>query len=287
MTYEEQYLELGRKIMRDGQVVEGRNGRTRSLFGQTLVAHDVLNEFPVLTTRRVYLRSVFEELMFFLNGDTDTTKLVERGVNIWNANTSREFLAQRGLHDYKVGDMGPMYGFQMRHFGAEYHGCSADYTGKGVDQVQQIVDTVRSNPHSRRMVVSMWNPQAIPQSVLPPCHMSWQVYVRGACLDMMVVQRSCDFTCGLSFNTPSYAMLLFMLASVVDKLPGTLTHVLGDVHVYESHWEQLSEQLNITPSKPPKLRLKQTHANLKDYSWNDIELLEYAPKSTMRYDMMA
>lgn len=287
MSYETQYLDLGRAILSDGQFVEGRNGYTKSLFGRTLVAPDVLNAFPIQTTRRVYLRSVFKELEFFLKGETDTKKLESRGVKIWSANTSREFLDQRGLHHYEEGDMGPMYGFAMRHFGARYVGCGANYQGQGVDQVQGVIDQIRDQPHSRRMVVTMYDPAALDDSVLMPCHIMWQVYVRGDKLDMLMYQRSADFTCGLAFNTPSYAMLLFLLASVTDKTPGTLTHVLGDVHVYEPHIEQLTEQLAMAPQAPPQLRLKQTHDDITKYKWADLELVGYKPQSKIRYSMVA
>ena len=290
--YETQYIELGNAILDHGQKSVCRNDHTTvSVFAPGAIVVDLQQEFPVLTTRKVRLDTVFKELMFFIRGQTDTKILENQGVGIWKGNTNRAFLDSRGLQRFKEGDMGPMYGFAMRHFGATYHGCDHDYRSgewQGVDQLSNIINLVQNDPTSRRMVVTMYDPSVLDQCVLMPCHMFWQVYVRGEYLDMVVYQRSVDFTCGLSFNTPSYAMLLVMLAGTTGKKPGILKHSFGDTHVYTDHIPQLKQQLWIEPAEESVRLVGFTpRENIEDYTFDDFVFSEYTPKSNIRYTMKA
>jgi len=252
LSYEEQYRKMATKLILEGGKRQDRTGvGTRGLFGNTM-RFDLRRGFPVLTSKRVFWRGVVEELMWFVQGKTNSKELEERGVNIWRGNTTREFLDKRGL-DYKEGDIGPGYGFQWRHWGADYRGCSESYIFEGIDQLRDLVDRIRVSPHDRRHVVSAWNVSDLQKCALPPCHMFFQVYVDGDFLDMNMYQRSADWFLGVPFNMASYALLLSMIASVTYKTPRHLTMMFGDMHVYENHIGPLLEQLCNQTHPPPRL----------------------------------
>lgn len=234
---------------------------------------------PLLTTKRVFTRAVIAELLWFVAGETSSAPLAAQGVRIWDGNGSRAFLDAAGLGHREEGDLGPIYGFQWRHFGATYVDCHADYTGQGVDQLAEIVRKLREAPFDRRLILSAWNPQAMPEMVLPPCHMFAQFYVsypgaqrgvHGAAaaadaeearagerghLHCQLYQRSCDMGLGVPFNIASYALLTHMLAHACDLVPGSLTHVMGDAHVYADHVEALQTQLEREPRPFPTLAI--------------------------------
>jgi thymidylate synthase len=236
---------------------------------------------PLLTTKRVFLKAVIGELLWFIAGSTSSKPLSAQGIKIWDGNGSREFLDKLGFTDREEGDLGPVYGFQWRHFGAEYEGPNADYTGKGVDQLAEVIHKLKNTPYDRRIILSAWNPADLKKMALPPCHMFAQFYVSFAndtkvsgqavlhgktdqqpekkkgSLHCILYQRSCDMGLGVPFNIASYALLTHMLARVCDLTPGSFTHTMGDTHVYKDHVDALKIQLEREPREFPTLEIKQ------------------------------
>ncbi len=198
-------------------------------------------KIPLLTTKRVYWHGLVEELLWFISGDTSSKTLEKKGVNIWKKNGSREFLDRQGLTDREEGDLGPIYGFQWRHFGAFYTSYNKDYKGKGIDQLANIIETIKKNPDDRRMILSAWNPAQQHLMALPPCHMFAQFYVSDGELSCQVYQRSADMGLGVPFNIASYALLTHMIAKCTGLVARELIHVMGDCHVYLNHVETLRE----------------------------------------------
>jgi len=240
---------------------------------------------PLLTTKRVFLRAVTTELLWFISGNTSSVPLTEAGIHIWDGNGSRAYLDSVGLNHRAEGDLGPVYGFQWRHFGAEYKDAQSDYAGQGVDQLAEVVRKLCHAPYDRRIIMSAWNPAAMKEMALPPCHMFAQFYVsfpgarRGArnssqpqqngnsgdgradgtergVLSCHLYQRSCDMGLGIPFNIASYALLTHMLAYACDLQPGTLTHSMGDAHIYADHVEALEEQISREPRDFPTLEIR-------------------------------
>ncbi|KAI8043471.1 thymidylate synthase [Drosophila gunungcola] len=284
---EEQYLDLLRHIIANG---ERRTDRTEvgtlSVFGSQM-RFNIRDCFPLLTTKRVFFRAVAEELLWFVAGKTDAKLLQAKNVHIWDGNSTREFLDKLGHTERSVGDLGPVYGFQWRHFGAEYGTCDDDYTGKGIDQLRQVIDTIRNNPSDRRIIMSAWNPPDIPKMALPPCHCLAQFYVsqtRGE-LSCQLYQRSADMGLGVPFNIASYALLTYMIAHVTGLKPGDFVHTMGDTHVYLNHVEPLKEQLERTPRPFPKLVIKRQVQDIEDFRFEDFEIVDYKPYPKIKMDM--
>ncbi|AGY30693.1 ORF70 [Retroperitoneal fibromatosis-associated herpesvirus] len=257
---------------------------TLSVFGMH-ARYSLRGEFPLLTTKRVYWRGVVEELLWFIRGCTDARRLSERGVKIWNANGSKEFLTARGLGHRREGDLGPVYGFQWRHFGATYEDADADYSGRGVDQLAYILDLIKNHPCDRRMVMSAWNPVDIPKMALPPCHVLCQFYVSAGELSCQLYQRSGDMGLGVPFNIASYALLTYMIAHVSGLRPGELIHVLGDAHIYKNHIEAVKVQLSREPRPFPRLHIVRTVSSIEDFTVDDFSLEGYDPHPAIRMDM--
>lgn len=281
---EYQYLDLVRKILHEGVIRGDRTGTgTMSLFGVQM-RFDLRSSFPLLTTKRVFWRGVVEELLWFIRGSTDATQLSARGVHIWDANGSREFLDSRGLTHREVGDLGPVYGFQWRHFGAEYSDMHTDYTGKGADQLAQIIHTLRTNPNDRRMIMSAWNPAAVNEMALPPCHLMVQFYVANNELSCLMFQRSADMGLGVPFNIASYALLTCLIADVTGLKRGEFVHVIGDAHIYCNHQEALRKQLEREPRSFPTLNIRHRD-NIDDFCLNDLTLKNYEPHDSIPMKM--
>ncbi|RMZ87882.1 hypothetical protein DV736_g4892, partial [Chaetothyriales sp. CBS 134916] len=275
---EYQYLNLIRRILSEGEHRPDRTGTgTLSLFAPPQLRFSLskadhsdpsrrIAVLPLLTTKRVFLRAVATELLWFVSGCTTSKPLSDAGIHIWDGNGSREFLDKLGFTAREVGDLGPVYGFQWRHFGAEYTDCHADYAGKGVDQIKEVVHKLKHNPYDRRIILSAWNVADLKKMALPPCHMFAQFYVsypsaaRGVApmrgpvqngtgagaggeqasenmgrLSCVLYQRSCDMGLGVPFNIASYALLTHMLAHACDLEPGEFIHTMGDAHVYADH----------------------------------------------------
>jgi dihydrofolate reductase/thymidylate synthase len=274
---EYQYLNLIRKIIAKGVSVEDRTGvGTLSLFGESSM-YDLSESFPLLTTKRVFWRGVVEELLWFVKGDTNARHLSDKGVKIWDGNGSRAFLDSRGLPEREEMDLGPVYGFQWRHFGAKYKDMHADYTGQGVDQLQACIDKIKNNPSDRRIILSAWNPADLDQMALPPCHMFCQFNVENGKLNCIMYQRSCDMGLGVPFNIASYSLLTVMMAKICALKPGRFTHFMGDTHVYKNHVEPLKEQIQRLPKPFPVLRVKERVGirTIDDFEASDFELLGY------------
>lgn len=257
-----------------------RNASTYAIFGKRLT-FDLSKGFPFLTTKRMPIQSktIEKELLFFLRGETDNDILQKQGVHIWDSNTNEEFL-KSSVKDLKVNDMGPMYGHQFRHFGAEYRGCHADYGSEGIDQLQQLIKNIREDPSSRRHMMTSLNMAQVEEGCLWPCHsIVIQCYVRGEYLDMMMYQRSADLFLGLPFNIASNAILLGILAALTSYKAGILTIVIGDAHVYEQHVEQVRLQLKRKPFPFPQYHIK-SHSKISDYTLDDLNLV---PSTYMYY----
>ena len=274
---EHQYLKLIQELLDDGYDEEGRNGMTRSIFGYSM--RFSLNEgnIPFLTTKKLAWKTCFKELVWFLRGSTNNAELVRENVHIWDGNASRDFLDSRGLVSLEEGDLGPIYGHQWRHFNAEYTNHSADYSGKGVDQLQYIITQLKDpiSRSSRRLVMTAWNPCQIDQMALPPCHVLIQFNVRqNKYLSCALYQRSGDVGLGVPFNIASYAILTHLIATHCDLVADDFVYYLGNAHIYVNHTDALKEQIKLEPLPFPKIRITQKRENIEDYTLDDIEFIQ-------------
>lgn len=250
-----QYLDLLNKIMNEGVDRGDRTGTgTRSIFGYQM-RFDLRDGFPLLTTKKLHLKSIIYELLWFLKGDTNVHYLQENGVRIWNEWADAD------------GELGPVYGSQWRSW--------PDYKGGHIDQIAEVIRTIKENPESRRIIVSAWNVAALPDMALPPCHLLFQFYVADGRLSLMLYQRSADCFLGVPFNIASYALLLMMVAQVTGLEPGEFVHTLGDTHIYHNHFEQVRTQLQRTPGKLPQMRLNPDVKDIFDFKYEDFELVGY------------
>eukprot|EP00400_MALV-I_sp_L67-5_P000777 gene777-261_t len=280
-----QYLDLIRDLIENAGSSDDRTGvGTLMKFGCSM-RFDLSESFPLLTTKRVFWRGVMEELLWFVKGDTDGKHLSDKGIRIWDGNGSREFLDGRGLTNNREGDLGPVYGFQWRHFGAEYKDCDADYTGQGVDQLADIIDKIKNNPTDRRMIMSAWNPADLNKMALPPCHMFCQFHVQDGKLSCALYQRSCDMGLGVPFNIASYSLLTYMMAHITGLKPGEFVHFLGNTHVYKNHVDPLLEQLKRPPRPFPQLKIKRDVTEIDDFKAEDFEILCYKPYPKIAMEM--
>ena len=289
-TDENGYLNLLSKVLEQGTQRTDRTGTgTMSTFGEQM-RFDISDSFPLLTTKRVPFKGMVEELLWFLRGDTDANILKERGVKIWDGNTSREFLDSRGL-DYPTGTLGPGYGWSMRFYGAEYNTKFSDTkngtpTG-GVDQIEYILDLLRTDPMSRRIYMNYWNPTILDQTALVPCHVSFQLYVTivkdRKYLSGHLYQRSMDTFLGAPWNIASYSLLIYILAAKTGMYPKDLVISTGDTHIYTNHFEQVKTQLSRSPRPFPKVQLHESIANknFRDMTFDDFKLIGYFPHSTI------
>ena len=291
---ENQYLSLIHKIKTSGKIKSTRNGQTSSIFGTSL-KYNLSNGYPILTCKTSYPKSIFEELMWMIRGQTDASILKKKGVTIWSANSSTSFLAQQGLN-YQEGDIGPGYGFQLRHFGANYIDCKTDYTGLGVDQLMNAIELLNNDPTSRRIIISLWNPCDIHKMALPPCHILYTFGVelyddlingkRGK-LNCHLNQRSWDVLLG--WNTTTAALLTFILAHHTDLDVGLLYHTITDAHIYQTHFVtgNVNKLLDRIPRNSPKLVIKNKHNTIEDYEYDDIDLIGYVPHPPISFTMVA
>lgn len=288
---ERQYLALVQAVLDSGERRDDRTGHgTLAHFAPTPLKFDLSHgQLPLITTKRVFFRGVAEELLWFIKGSTDAKALAARGVHIWDGNGSEDFLRKCGL-PYREGDLGPVYGFQWRHFDAPYTSADANYTDQGVDQLAQVIETIKSNPTDRRIILSAWNPAQNSQMALPPCHVLAQFFVtypygkdKGA-LSCQMYQRSADLGLGVPFNIASYALLTHMIAHVTGLRARELTIVLGDAHVYLDHFEPLKEQLKRDPYPFPTLKFPRPVDSIDDWSLDDFHVENYKtwPKIEMK-----
>ena len=248
----QQYLDLLRDVLENGVDKMDRTGvGTRSVFGRQM-RFDLNKGFPLMTTRKMHLKSIIYELLWFLKGDTNVKYLQEHGVRIWN-----EWADENG-------DLGPVYGSQWRN-----------WNGEGIDQIAEVIEKLKKTPNDRRMIVSAWNVGKIAEMHLPPCHMMFQFYVANNKLSCMLYQRSCDMFLGVPFNIASYALLTMMVAQVCGYELGEFIHTLGDTHIYHNHFEQVREQLSRTPYELPQMRINPEVKDINDFKYEDFELQGY------------
>ena len=252
-----QYLDLVRHVMEHGVDKEDRTGTgTRSVFGYQLRCN-LADGFPLLTTKKVHLKSIIYELLWFLRGDTNVRWLQEHGVRIWN-----EWADENG-------DLGPVYGSQWRAW--------PDGNGGTIDQIAQVIDQIKNTPDSRRIMVSAWTVAEVPTMKLPPCHSLFQFYVADGKLSLQLYQRSADLFLGVPFNIASYALLLMMVAHVTGLQPGEFVHTFGDAHIYRNHFDQIREQLSREPRPLPRMVLNPEVKSIDDYKYEDFTLEGYDP----------
>lgn len=252
-----QYLDLLDRILTEGHKKADRTGTgTLSVFGNQM-RFNLEDGFPLLTTKKLHLKSIIYELLWFLRGDTNVRWLQEHGVRIWN-----EWADENG-------ELGPVYGHQWRSW--------PDYNGGTIDQIQNVIDLIKNHPDSRRMMVSAWNPAEVEQMALPPCHCLFQFYVADDRLSLQLYQRSADTFLGVPFNIASYALLLQMMAQVTGLKPGEFVHTTGDTHLYLNHLEQARLQLTRTPRPLPTMKINPDVKNLFDFKYEDFELEGYNP----------
>ena len=275
----EQYLKLIRTVLEKGTKKEDRTGTgTISYFGYQM-RFDLADGFPLVTTKKVHLKSIIHELLWFIKGDTNIKYLVDNGVHIWDdwpyksyseskefqGETMEEFIEKIKNDDEfakKWGNLGPVYGKQWRNF-------------NGVDQLMNIINEIKKNPNSRRLIVSSWNPVDIPNMALPPCHSLYQFYVNDGKLSLQLYQRSGDIFLGIPFNIASYSLLLMIVANMCGLECGTFVHTIGDAHIYLNHIEQVNIQLERKPYPLPKMIIKKKITSLEDLSYDDFELQDY------------
>lgn len=281
-----QYLNLVTQILNTGNKRNDRTGTgTMSLFGSQMRFSLRENKFPLLTTKHLFYRGIVEELLWFIRGSTNVKELQEKNVHIWDQNSSRVYLDSLGLTNRETGDLGPVYGFQWRHFGASYVNMHMDYTGQGIDQLADIIKTIQTEPESRRIIMCAWNPTDLSAMALPPCHCLIQFYVNDDELSCHVYQRSADIGLGLPFNIASYALLTIMIAHVTGLKPGDIIISLGDVHLYLTHVENLLIQSKRIPKPFPQLFIKNTIKNINDFTFDDFDIVNYKPHPKIQMKM--
>lgn len=260
-----QYLDLVKKILDEGVSKDDRTGTgTLSIFGYQM-RFDLQKGFPLLTTKKLYTRAIFHELLWFLMGDTNIKYLHDNKVTIWD-----EWADENG-------DLGPVYGYQWRHW--------PTYDGGEVDQISQLIHMIKTNPDSRRLILSSWNAAMVDSMALPPCHTLFQFYVANGKLSCQLYQRSADLFLGVPFNIASYALLTHMVAQVCDLQVGDFVHTFGDVHIYKNHIEQCQLQLTREPRELPTLRLNPMVKDIFDFKYEDIEILNYNPHPHIKGDV--
>lgn len=285
-----QYLDLLKYTLDHGKIKHNRTGvDTISTFGYQ-AHYDIENSFPLLTTKKVYWKGILVELLWFIKGDTNIKFLVDNGCNIWNdwpfetykkskeyqGETIKEF-AQK-IKDYKEfadkwGNLGPVYGKQWRNF-------------NGVDQLKWLINEIKTNPNSRRLIISAWNPVDIPHMALPPCHSLFQFYIEdNEYLSCQLYQRSGDVFLGVPFNIASYSLLTYILADMCGLKPKKFVHTIGDMHIYTNHINQVKEQLSRVPKKLPKLIIKNHHNRIEDYCIEDFEIVDYEPYPAIKAEV--
>ena len=257
-----QYLDLLRHILKNGTRKDDRTGTgTTSCFGYQM-RFDLSEGFPLLTTKKVHLKSIIHELLWFLNGDTTVKYLQDNGVRIWNEWADTD------------GNLGHIYGYQWRSW--------PDYEGGHIDQIKEVIETIKHNPDSRRIIVSAWNVGDIKNMNLPPCHAFFQFYVADGKLSLQLYQRSADTFLGVPFNIASYALLTMMVAQVCGLEPGDFIHTFGDVHIYNDHREQVELQLTRTPRRLPRMKINPEVKDIFAFKFEDFELKDYDPYPTIK-----
>jgi thymidylate synthase len=287
---EYQYLNLIQDILNEGTVEKGRNGFTKCSVGSVMHFSLENNKIPILTTKKTAWKTCLKELLWFIKGQTNNKILNDQNVHIWDGNSTKEFMNSRGLLHYKEGDLGPLYGYQWRFFNAPYEDCDSNYIGKGVDQLQHVIDCLKDPDQrtSRRLVVSAWNPCQIDEGVLPPCHVLFQFnVVDGNKLSCTLYQRSCDEFLGIPFNIASYSFLTHLIAKHCDLEPYEFIHYGGNCHIYDDHFDQMREQISRQPFEFPIVEIINKRESINDYILEDFKINGYQCHSQIKGEMRA
>ena len=286
------YLNLVRQIIKSGIKEVGRNGTTYTNVGAMLKFSLKDNKIPLLTTKKLAWRVCLKELLWFMNGDTNNKLLKDQNVKIWNGNGTREFLDSRGLQNLREDDLGPVYGHQWRYWNAPYNkekGCLGNYNGKGIDQLQNIIDEIIKSKETgescRRMIMSAWNPEQLDEMALPPCHVLSQYHLIDNKLSCSLYQRSGDVGLGVPFNIASYSFLTHLLARHCDVETGEFVHFIGNAHIYDDHVEPLKIQLKNDPYEFPDLVINEKRDNIDDYKVEDFEVNNYRFHNVIKMNM--
>lgn len=292
---EQQYLNLIKNILENGTWEEGRNGKTKAIFGASMRFSLKDGKIPILTTKKTAWKTCLKELLWFIRGETDNKMLQDQGVHIWDGNSSREFLDSRGLTDYREGLIGPGYGFQWRNFNGKYNISTGRVSTNtvedgGVDQLQQIIDALKDPAQrtSRRLIMTAWNPCQLDDMALPPCHIFCQFNVHnGNKLSCAMYQRSNDFALGIPFNIASYSFLTHLIAKHCGLEAYEFIHFMGNSHIYEDHVEPMKEQIKRNPHPFPTVSIKHVRENINDYCVDDFEIHNYQSHEAIKMKMVA
>eukprot|EP00375_Theileria_parva_P001467 XP_764139.1 dihydrofolate reductase-thymidylate synthase [Theileria parva strain Muguga] len=286
-SQELQYLEILADILNTGYHKKNRTGvDCIAKFGYQM-RFDLSESFPLLTTKKVFLRGIIEELIWFIKGSTNGNELLKKNVRIWELNGARSFLDNLGFFDREEHDLGPVYGFQWRHFGAKYVDMHTDYSNQGIDQLSLVIDRIKNNPDNRRLIVCSWNVADLSKMALPPCHLLFQFFVADGTLSCMMHQRSCDMGLGVPFNIASYSLLTYMIAQICGLKPGEFVHNLGDAHIYNNHIDAIKEQISRVPYPFPTLRLNKDITRIEDFTIDDIKVENYRSHPVIKMEMAA
>jgi len=288
-----QYLNLIKTILEDGFLEEGRNGKTKSIFGGSMRFSLKNGKVPILTTKKVAWKTCLKELLWFIRGETDNKILQNQNVHIWDGNSSKDFMESVGLGHYPEGILGQIYGYQWRHFNAQYdvtNGSILDENKPGIDQLQYIIDQLK-NPatrNSRRLIMTAWNPCQLNEMVLPPCHVMCQFNVHdGNKLSCALYQRSVDVPLGSPFNIASYSFLTHLLAKHCDLEPYEFIYFMGNCHIYQEHLDSIKEQIERTPYEFPILEIERKRENINDYVVDDFKVIDYISHDVIKMKMIA
>jgi len=288
---EQVYLKALHNVLENGEYKTTRNANTLSLFGINM-QFDIRESFPLLTSKKMYWKGILGELLWFIKGDTNALHLSSKDIHIWDANSSREFLDSVGLPHYPIGDCGPIYGFQWRRFNAEYKGCDYSYSNTdGIDQLAKCIELIKTDPSSRRIFMSSWNPDQLDNMCLPPCHISYQFHVNNDNeLSCSMYQRSGDMFLGIPFNIASTACLVYMIAHLTNKKPGKIIINIGDAHIYQSHIQAVDIQLNrkehLYPLPTLEIRSR-GQTTIEDYVYEDFIIKNYISHGKIECKMVS
>lgn len=281
------YLKLLENVYYCGEKRQTRNGITFSTFGKTLEFDVKKHGFPLLTTKKMFTKGIIKELLWFIKGHTNSNELSKDGVNIWKGNTTREFLDSIGLNHYSEGCAGPIYGYQWRHFNAPYDPIEMKHKSSGVDQLMNIINELKTNPNSRRLVMSGWNPEQMSQMCLPPCHVLYQFYVENGELSCQMYQRSADLFLGLPFNIASTTLLTYIIASMTNYNVGKVKICIGDAHIYNEHVENVLEQMTRMPLEFCRVSIKNKRETLEEWMYEDFSIENYTSHEPLKSIMIA
>lgn len=285
-SQETQYIDLLKKTLNIGKFKNDRTQTNILSFAGSQSRYSLFNQFPLLTTKKMFFKGIVEELLWFLRGETNAKILKNKGVKIWDKNSSKEYLNSIGLINNEEGDCGPIYGFNFRYFGAKYIDCNTDYTGQGFDQLIDVINKLKNDANSRRIIINLWNPNDLDKVCLPPCHVLYQFIVYDNKLTCSMYQRSGDLGLGVPFNIASASLLTYIIGFLTNLIPYELVHTIGDNHIYLNHIDILKEQINKKPYKFPTLKINNRNQNnVENFILDDFKLNDYKSHEILKMEM--